>query len=378
MSWFEQNTRVVSLVEALSDPAVPFHEEFVARAVARETARLRQVGPVSLRRDAVGNLFLSYQPLPVGAQTMVMAAHMDHPGFEVVSFTSSTVEMRVLGGLPEQFCQDTGVLLVNEHGDRTPATITRKIQDKLWEAVAATRIESAPLFAVWDVPSFELDDHVVWGLAMDDLAGCALQIAALEEIMRRGVNVNVTAVFHRAEEVGFLGAAAVALGGVLPADALIISLEASKALPGAEVNQGPVIRLGDKMYIFDPNAAGYLEQAGELLREEGMHIQKRIMDGGTCEASLYHAAGYSATGLAVPLLNYHNTAPDRVDKEGVGIYDLNVGARLLVETAELFAIETRPRRMEFVRRVESRLQNAAGKFISYTASELLQLSDIKE
>jgi endoglucanase len=63
------------------------------------------------------------------------------------------------------------------------------------------------------------------------------------------------------------------------------------------------------MSIFDPGLTAALETAAK-----DVHHQRRLMDGGACEATAFCAAGYRASGLAVPLGGYHNAAD-----EGVGI-----------------------------------------------------------
>ncbi|HUF32317.1 MAG TPA: hypothetical protein VMN58_03795, partial [Acidimicrobiales bacterium] len=48
--------------------------------------------------------------------------------------------------------------------------------------------------------------------------------------------------------------------------------------------------------------------AAEL--ESGLRHQRKLMDGGSCEATAFAAAGYRASGLALPLGNYHNGADE--------------------------------------------------------------------
>jgi len=70
------------------------------------------------------------------------------------------------------------------------------------------------------------------------------------------------------------------------------------------VGNGPVVRLGDRRTVFHP---GYLEVlTGVALKELPKRHQRRIMDGGTCEATAAIAYGFPAIGVSVPLGNYHN------------------------------------------------------------------------
>ncbi len=83
-----------------------------------------------------------------------------------------------------------------------------------------------------------------------------------------------------------------------------VSLETSRALPGAEIGKGPVVRLGDKFNVFDANALQALTTLATYALPE--KHQRRIMDGGTCEGTVAMTNGISTIGISVPLGNYHN------------------------------------------------------------------------
>jgi hypothetical protein len=56
------------------------------------------------------------------------------------------------------------------------------------------------------------------------------------------------------------------------------------------------------------------------------------MSGGTCEASAFARYGYSTTGIAFPLGNYHNGAVDgRIEAEFIHVDDFMGGVELIVE-----------------------------------------------
>jgi len=133
----------------------------------------------------------------------------------------------------------------------------------------------------------------------------------------------------RAEEVGLLGALEAARLGTVPEGALVLSLECSKALADAPQGDGVVIRVGDRATIFDPAfTAALVERAGSV---DGLRWQRKLMDGGMCEASAFGAAGWRTSGLAVPLANYHNAADDGsgVAPESVLVEDFLSELRLL-------------------------------------------------
>lgn len=68
------------------------------------------------------------------------------------------------------------------------------------------------------------------------------------------------------------------------------------------------------MTVFDPRLTQALRVAADQMvtssKDEGFRYQRKLMDGGACEASAFCATGYQASGLALPLGNYHNANDD--------------------------------------------------------------------
>jgi endoglucanase len=195
---------------------------------------------------------------------------------------------------------------------------------------------------VLDLPDFRLDGDRVTMRAVDDLAGCACMLMALERAVQEQPPGDLYALFTRAEEVGLIGARLTASEGRLPPNCLVVSLEASRTLPGAVIGEGPVIRVGDATYTFDAEAEQVLHTAREELREVDPEFkcQRQLMSGGTCEASAFAIHGYRTTGVAFPLANYHNAGPEgEVAAEQISIEDFVSGVRLVCQ-----ALQSVPRR----------------------------------
>jgi endoglucanase len=195
-------------------------------------------------------------------------------------------------------------------------------------------------FAMWDFPPFALQDGFIVARACDDVLGAALALCVMDELARRKPRgVAVWALLTRAEEAGFLGALEALRLKTIPRRACVLSLECSKAAGIALQGEGAVVRVGDRGSIFDPQLSEALRQAAEALRRKrrGFKYQRKLMDGGTCEATPFCAYGYRASGLALPLGNYHNQAttpngPD-IGPETVHADDFACGVRLLVALA---------------------------------------------
>lgn len=324
-------------------PAAPFHEERVARRIAAYCREFQ----LPCQADPYGNLVVwhrgaSARSEPGGQprRPIAFSAHMDHPGIDVISV--SPLRGRLLGGTPRRYF-DRPVPIRFVHGDKeTEGQVTG------WTDIggqAFLRLEAAgPVdegcFAVYEVGPFRSAEGQLNLRAADDLAGCAAILSALTRCAARELPVDVAGVFTRCEEVGLVGATLVARQGLLPPETLVVSLEASRTLPGAEIGQGPVIRVGDATMAFHPLGETLLRRARERLleRDSSRRVQRQLMSGGTCEAVAYALAGYVTTGVAFPLGNYHNAGPElTVAAEYIHRDDLETGTELLVAAVECLA-----------------------------------------
>ena len=112
------------------------------------------------------------------------------------------------------------------------------------------------------------------------------------------------------------------------------SSAASRALPGAEAGRGIVVRAGDFHNTFSNEAERYLRVARERLAARGIRTQRALLVGGTCEASSFVRLGWTATGIALPNVNYHNAASDGgFAPEIVRLSDVLSGISLGIEAA---------------------------------------------
>ena len=337
----EHDTRALDFLARLgSQPAVAFHENGVATAVR---GALTEIG-VSWRTDDFGNIIAHVAGTEAASHPPIaFMAHMDHPGFEIVGRDGDNLVGQALGGVPPgSFVAGVPLQIALPGGRRVPAeTVGPHGEER--ERKATIRLTGAtgedipvPAPAVFDLPDFSIeDDHIVMRAA-DDLAGCGCILSALSALRDEPPAGDVYGVFTRAEEVGLVGARLLAEARTLPSDTLVVSLESSRTLPGAEIGSGPVIRVGDAGSTFNSDAESALIRARETLaaRDSGFRSQRQLMSGGVCEASAFMAYGYRSTGVAFPLGNYHNGAPDgSIAAEYIHRDDYLNGAALVTEAA---------------------------------------------
>ena len=335
----------------LECPTATFLEHLPAahvRAFAERRAGL------ALEEDRSGNLLVKY---PARSRSksppLVLMAHLDHPGFHVDSVAGEEARLVFKGGVRIAHARPGTRLQFFRVGRRRPVGSGRLIsasgrggRGAGFLATARARITSGRTapgdFTMWNFPGYsERGDRIV-SRCLDDLLGASAALAVLDDLARtRPRGVRVWGFFTRAEEVGFLGALAGIRARTLPRDARVLSLEASRALPHAPQRGGVIVRVGDARSLFDPRLMGVLHDAAKTLAAEDptFRFQRRLMDGGSCEATPYCASGWRSGGLAVPLGNYHNMAGldggrKRIGPEHVAMADYFHEIRLLRRLAE--------------------------------------------
>ena len=127
---------------------------------------------------------------------------------------------------------------------------------------------------------------------------------------------HIALLFTRAEEVGFVGAIGAARGGSIPKDARLVCLECSRSFPhDSPIGAGPIVRVGDKMSVFTPELTNTISDIAAAYQKANpaFRYQRKLMAGGSCEATGFASYGIKSSCLCLPLGNYHNMAdPDAV------------------------------------------------------------------
>lgn len=316
------------LRELLAVPTAPFREQQV-RTFAE---RALDAWGVPHCRDPHGNLLVgvaspaAYRQL-LGTRSEVpvrlFIAHMDHPGFHGVRWLDARrLAIAWHGGSPVKHLAGADVWLSAGAGYAARGELHDvELHPKGYAIGRAevrlpdTRLRTAVLQARRLFGGFAFRAPVwrsgsrIYTKAADDLVGVFAILQTARALFRRRTAAPppFIGLLTRAEEVGFVGAIAhFELDWMRRRrrPLVAVSLEASRTLPGAEIGKGPVVRLGDRRTVFDANGMQLLsELAGKVLPQRH---QRRIMDGGACEATAATAFGIPTVGLTVPLGNYHN------------------------------------------------------------------------
>jgi len=337
-------SRDIVLKQVLDAPTAPFNEHAVIAAITQWAAS----NHVHARSDKWGNLLLEW-PGDRSAKkhadsqpTWVFAAHMDHPGFVARRMQGLKVWADFLGGVRDEYFPGARVAFHTQAGAvKAVIKSIKHAKGQTYPQVLLELAHKAPLaegtLGMWDFPAMAIRGSKLSARACDDVVGCAAVLCALEDITQAKVPNRVLALFTRAEEVGFVGAMAACQAKTLPASAMVVTIETSKAQPAVPLGSGAVVRVGDAARTFDPAltamvAATALRLAGQ---DKQFKYSRQLMPGGVCESTAYMAWGYRTTGLCLPLENYHNMGPgNRIAPERVSLQDFDSLVKLLVAIAQ--------------------------------------------
>jgi endoglucanase len=312
----------------LSQPTAPFREQHV---VTTATDMLQQYD-VPFFPDSHGNLVVgvsSHKQLGAVLQhrnrepLRLFVAHMDHPGFHGQRWLSARrLAVKWFGGTPVKHLRGSQVWLADSNELRLQGHISNAVLTRSKRSIASAEIviergqlparrpAARNLFGgfAFKRPLWRRGKRL-YTRAVDDLY-------AVSHIVNLAIELNgkysksrqpFIGLLTRGEEVGFVGAIEhLRLGWYRRSrrPVVAVSLEASRTLPGALIGKGPIVRLGDWRTVFH---ADFLQLLTELAqRHMRGQYQRRIMDGGSCEATATTAFGLPTIGLSLPLGNYHN------------------------------------------------------------------------
>ncbi len=289
---------------------------------------VRERSDLALRRDNHGNLVITQKKARTAGRAksapdpIWFQAHLDHPAFVVRSLVDrTTVELAFRGGVHDPYFDDARIEIIDAGGRAHRATIVRlDATAKPFKVVTARLARPAQTIAVgdigrWALPAPKIAKGHIHTHGCDDLAAVAAALAALDRVRGRDGHGHVGAFFTRAEEIGFIGTIGAARDGTLSSASRIICLENSRSFAESPIGGGPILRVGDRRSVFVPELTNRINDllTAHQKRDPSFVYQRKLMPGGTCEATAYASYGFRSTCLCLPLGNYHNM----VDIDGV-------------------------------------------------------------
>jgi endoglucanase len=335
------------LTEVCSIPTAPFAEQYVVEYVERFVAARPRL---KLSSDRHGNLLIELPPPRKKSKQprWVFAAHMDHPGFVADRMIDDRTLMAYFRGWVNiEYVKGTKVRFFNPDGSEAAGIVieaTTGTHDRMTvpdRAVIRLRTRDEVKSGspgMFDQGAGRVKGGRFYSRGIDDQGGVAAALAMLDALLKNPPQAPVAVLLTRAEEDGFVGAVAAVLEPKLlkKSDRLIV-IETSAMQPYAPQGKGVIIRVGDKTSIFNSALTYFLTQQAALLakRDKKFRYQRALMPGGTCEASVYDAYGYTAAALCIALGNYHNMDREkkRIAAEFIDIADWRSMTQLFIHIA---------------------------------------------
>jgi len=355
------------LKELTSLPTAAGREQRVIQWVERWVNARNKL---TLARDPAGNLIITQRSLKTrsGARRsssrahdvkpIWFTAHLDHPAFVVLpgDTRQREIELEFRGGVHDPYFLGAAIEIIDrkDHAHRA-VIIEVDASAKPFKRVVArlskrTRVIEPGDIGRWIMASGQravIRKGLLHAPACDDLAAVAAALAAMDVILHDCPELaqHVGVLLTRAEEIGFVGAIAACKHKAIPRGARLICLENSRSFAESPVGAGPIVRVGDKASVFTPELTNRISAiaAAHQARYNHFTFQRKLMPGGTCEATAFAAYGYASTCLCLPLGNYHNmvaidevlagATPARCDAEFIAVSDYHGLIELLTVTA---------------------------------------------
>lgn len=297
---------------------------------------------VTLSRDQFGNLTIKRK----GARSkspIYFTAHLDHPAFAVTEVLDHGrhIQAEFRGGVLDDYFKGSPVALHLQGQKPVPGKVVsldRKRTGELLQIVTIELDRIAPVLpgdlVTWALPKTKIVKRRVHAPVCDDLAAVAAAICAYEKLLAKPKDLgDVRLLFTLAEEVGFIGAIGAAKAGSVPKASTLVCLENSKSMIDSPIGDGPIIRVGDRISIFDPDLTARLDAVAQAIakQDKSFKFQRKLMPGGACEATAFRAYGYLSSCICLSLGNYHNMdgSKKRIAPEIISIDDYHMLVQLL-------------------------------------------------
>ncbi len=329
------------LCEVTALPTAAGHEHRVIDFIEQWVSRRKGL---RLRRDRAGNLLITQSGRSSKQRPTYLTAHLDHPAFVVVDATNrTTIELEFRGGVRDPYFDEAAIEIFDENDTAHPARVIRlDAKAKPFKRVTARLVNPTASLRVGDIGRWRflgrgatptIHDGMLHTPACDDLAAVAAALATLDVVRKRRGCGNVGILFTLAEEIGFIGAIAACKLKTVSKRSRLICLENSRSFPESPIGAGPILRVGDRISVFDPVLTNRLTDLQLAYQQDNpeFRAQRKLMPGGACEATVFAEYGYESTCVCLPLGNYHNMAdidgvlagkrPARVAPECIAVED---------------------------------------------------------
>ena len=327
--------------DIVTQPTVPFNESFPISSLNRF---LEAHPKLTRTTDAYGNIFIKFDGSKSSdSPRSILTAHLDHPGFNwIKNIDSKTSLFGIYGGINKNLLMNQAVRIYNPSIRNNSRSIRGKIINLHDSQTSRATVKvayssnvkiavSKHSFCCLDVTPWRIFGNKLHARVCDDLVGVAAGLKTLADLSLSNQTLNAGILLTRAEEVGFAGMLGALNENYLSKKDVYVNIECSSIRAGAILGGGPIVRVGDRITVFDPNMSLALTNCATILKntDSNFKFQRKLMDGGACEATPLARAGYKTGAVAIPLDNYHNDGITKLKAEIVDVRDVNNLIKLL-------------------------------------------------
>ena len=269
---------------------------------------------------------------------IMISAHMDEVGFMINEITDSGyLKFDTLGGIDTRVLCGKNVTIETNNGGKIKGLITSKA---IHHKKRSERLDIVPITSMYidigtstkeeaqkyvdigsygtfdsEFYSFGKDGRKIKSKALDDRLGCAVMIAAMEELyaIRDTLSADLYFCFTVREEIGLSGAQ-VAAQTIAPDFAIVLETTAVADISGvsdasrvAIQGDGGAISLMDRSTIYDREL---VEFALDTAKEHGIKAQiKKYVSGGNDAAHIHKSGvGVRTVAISAPTRYLHSPA----------------------------------------------------------------------
>lgn len=296
-----------------------------------------------VKRDAMGNVIAVRKG--EGKGRIMLSAHMDEIGLMVIHIEKNGfLRVCAVGGVSP--IRSAYRQVAFENGTRGVVGYeTKTLQDSIKDMAKLTMNEmfidigvtseedAARKVQVGDVAVFMSEFMIMDGrasaAAMDNRAGCAVQVEALKGLSSSPMDIY--AVFTTQEEVGLRGARTSAFG-IEPTVAVALDVTPAGDTPASlpwtvSLGAGPAVKIRDSSVICNPSVIEWLEKAA---RKADVTWQREVLTAGGTDAGAIQGSrsGVPSGVISIPTRYVHSPA------ETIDLSDMKGAVKLLIKALE--------------------------------------------
>lgn len=309
-----------------------------ANGVSGYEAEIRDVmrryfGPLGeITQDRIGSLICRKNGDAAGPKVL-LAGHMDEIGFMVKHITKEGfIKFTPLGGWWDQVLLAQRVLIKTSKGDvigilgaKPPHLLSAEERKKLVErkdmyidigATSQEEVEEAGVRVgdpVVPVSEFTVlaNPRTYLSKAFDNRVGCALVIAVMQGLVKKGHPNTLFGVATVQEEVGVRGATT-SVEVVNPDVAIVLDVDIAGDVPGIKPEESPVkIGGGPVVLVYDARMIPNLKLRDlviDVAKKSDIPLQMSAVEGGSTDGSAIHLhkSGVPTVVLSVPTRHIHS------------------------------------------------------------------------